>query len=726
MIKNQNLGRSKQSNTTFEYYTKLYTLFKKWWWAISLIAVLSAVGTYFYTGRITPEFRGKVTVEVKQKEQTIVNVEGIQSVTANQEFLKTQIELLKSRKLMLAVAEQLNLASAKDMLSSEELMLPREKRLKEVVDILQERLTVLPVGRSRLITISFEHPNKERTALIPNTIIDTFISDTDQGKIDSTDRAKSFLKDQLQLAKESLGHAEEQLISYAEKNNLLILGNDENKNISSSLDTEALIQLNSELTIAKTARIKAEQAFLLIKLEGGGVETISDDTILKLKNQKIELESEYAENATIYKPAHPKMLQLQSRIDLYKDKIAQRAGQIREKNLSKYRTEYELALKLENSLKQRVDKLKKSVIDLRTKSIEYSLLRRNVEIERTQYNSILQRLKEVSVSDDLGSNLVQVVDYAEVPVAPFKPNRLFLSFLAGLLAVALAAALAFAFDFFDDRIKVPDDVKNKLNQILMGVIPVIKNDDDFEEILADPQSVIAEAYATLRTNLQYSGPNGGPRVIQITSTRASEGKSTSSFGLALRLAGTGSRTLLIDADLRRPTFKGIKGKIGLSDLLTSNASLSAAIINSKFDKNLNFITSGVTVVNPSEILSTNRLDELIEIARNEYDHVIIDSPPVLGLADAPTIGAKVDATLVVVEAEKLYTKNVIASLDRLKISGTNILGIVLTKLNSSKTTYGEYYYSYNYSNLASQKHKRKGGKSTQLPKRKLDISEDLQ
>jgi len=707
-----------------QYYIELFNIFKKWWWAIGLITILTATATNFYAKHLEPEYKAHALVEVKQKEQTIVNVEGIENITADKEFLTTQVELLQSRKLMLAVAEQLNLTSASDMLSQEQLGLPKEERQKLIIQVLQKRLSVLPVGRSRLIAVSFEHPKKERTALIANTIVNTFISDSDQDKINSNDRAKTFLQDQLISAKDSLAKAEEQLISYADKNKLIILGNDTTQDITDSLDTASLVKLDAELTIAQTDRIKAEQAYLHSKENGFNAQILSDDTYLKLSDRRLELESEYTEKLAIFKPAYPGMVQLQSRIDQISNEIDSRAKQIQSGNLSSYKTDYDLALGLEQSLKQRVERLKASVVDLRTKSIEYKIISRNVEIERTQYNAMLQRLKEVSLSDGLGSNLVQVVDYATVPSKPFKPNRKLYVLLGSLFGLLISTSLAFLYHVLDDRIKVPNDVKNKLGQTLMGVIPSIKTSLIFEDMLADPQSGIAEAYATLRTNLQFSGPNGGPRVIQVTSTRAAEGKSTSSLGLALRFAGAGSKTLLIDADMRRPTFTAQKGKLGLSDLLTSNDGLKAAISKTHFDDKLDLIASGPQVPNPSEILATHRMNDILKRAQETYDYVIVDSPPVLGLADAPTIGAKVEASLVVVEAGRLYTKNVISALERLGISGTKVLGVVLTKLSTTESGYGDYYgYGYTYGNQKKSNKKLKT-KTKQESKRKLAIAKE--
>jgi len=349
----------------------------------------------------------------------------------------------------------------------------------------------------------------------------------------------------------------------------------------------------------------------------------------------------------------------------------------------------------ESDLRGRVSALKTSVVDVREKSIDYNILKRQVETERTQYEALLQRLKEVSVADDLGSDLVQVVDKAQTPRFPFKPNRLRGILLALILSSALGFGIAYAIELIDDHIKGPDDVKTKLNQIIMGVIPISKDPDELLTELVDPQTSVSEAYSSLRTNLQFSGPDGGPRVIQITSTRSGEGKSVSSLGTALRFAGLGQKVLLVDADMRLPTFMQTgNASIGLSGVLTSRTDFASQIQKTRYE-GLDLLPSGVTVPNPSEILASERFDEFLEFARNNYAYVIIDSPPVLGLADAPILGAKVDATLLVIEAKRLRTPNIKASLERLRNSGTKVLGIVLSKYKAQSKGYMDYYqYTY--------------------------------
>ena len=320
------------------------------------------------------------------------------------------------------------------------------------------------------------------------------------------------------------------------------------------------------------------------------------------------------------------------------------------------------------------------------------------------------------------SNLVEVVDEATPPLYPYKPNRLRGLLLSVIFSGVLGFGVAYIIDIIDDRVKVPDDIKKKLQHITMGVIPFLKNADLLLEELEDPQSGISEAYSSLRTNLQFSGQDGGPRIIQITSTRSGEGKSVSSLGTAIRFAGIGHRVLLIDGDMRRPTFKPISkhNSIGLSGVLTQEVDFISHIGETHVE-GLSLLTSGPQVPNPSELLASNRFNELLAWAEGVYDYVIVDSPPVLGLADAPIIGAKVSATLLVVDSGVLRTPNIKASLERLRHSGTKILGVVLTKYKSQSKGYMNYY-QYTYGSKATTYGDNNSKSKQTIPKRKFDLT----
>lgn len=719
------VSRSDDKEATPFNFWQIIRVLQRWWWLIALVIVLLTGTLAAQLYKAVPMYRATTILEVKQEERNVIDVSEVERIDADQEFLVTQIQLLQSRSLIEDSVESLNLLSDPFFIPQESetwANLSRVERLKIVIEEFKRNLTVKSVGRSRLIQVSFEHSDPRQASKLANSIAENYIANGLSRKFNATASAREFLQSRLSTAKTSLEIAERDIVAYATANNIITIGGDDTQS-TSFLDTTNLVSLSEELTKASLVRFEAEQALKQSEKGSFVAETLDDASLQTLRSKRIELNSEYLEKLAVFKPNFPDMLELKSRIDMFDREIATKTDQIVSSSSDGLRQAYELALAREQDLRRRVNQVKSSVIDLREKNIEYTILKRQVETERTQYDALLQRLKEVSVSDDLGSNLLQVVDSAQPPRYPFKPNKLRGILLALLLSSTLGIGLAYAIELIDDHIKGPEDVKNKLNQIIMGVIPISKNPDELQNELSNPQSSLSEAYASLRTNLQFSGADGGPRIIQITSTTSGEGKSVTSLATAMRFAGLGQRVLLVDADMRLPTFLQVLGQtpsVGLSGVLTQNRDFSSEVQQTRYPC-FDLLVSGDKVPNPSELLASERFDSLLEWAREAYDYIIVDSPPVLGLADAPILGAKVDASLLVVESSRLRTPNVKASLERLRHSGTKVLGVVLTKYKSRVGGYTDYY-KYTYGDAANNYAETdKVSKTSVKSKRKFEL-----
>lgn len=684
---------------------------KKWWWLILSFSTLVVALVALVVFRMTPVYMATSVLEIKQKEHQIFSTSDVESYVVDKEFFNTQVELLKSKSLAENVIDSLNLISDIDFAGIE--ADTREVKGNLVIQAFSKKLKISPVGRSRLINVSFEHTNPAAAAHISNAVADMFISLNLERKYNATSYARDFIEGRLKITKDILEKSERDLVKYSSDNELVTLRDYQGNVTPGFLNTSALIKLDLDLTNARTNRVESEQKYQQTLVNPSMSEILKSQTILELKTHRINLNSSYMEKLAIYKPDFPDMLELKSRIDFMTDQINQETENIKNTTLSELKVQYEIALAGENDLQKRVDSLKKSVIDIRDKSIDYNILNREVETNRTQYDALLQRLKEVSVSDEIGSNLISLVDHAKQPVRPFKPNKLRSLLLAAIFGATLGLGLVFAYEIIDDRIKTPDDVKKKLKSTIMGIIPK-SQPNQMQELLSDPQSGIAEAYASLRTNLQFSGPNGGPKIIHVTSTQNGEGKSITALGLALRFAGLQEKVLLLDADIRLPTFTGITDgeSIGLSGLLTSSENPAKHIQHTKYE-NLDLLPSGNSVPNSSEILSTYRMDEILNYVREHYDHVIVDSPPVMGLADAPLLSSKCDASLLVVEFASIRTPAIKVTLERLNAAGSKVLGIVMTKykapskgyLNYYQYSYGDDAQSYNGENVKGRKSK---------------------
>ena len=335
------------------------------------------------------------------------------------------------------------------------------------------------------------------------------------------------------------------------------------------------------------------------------------------------------------------------------------------------------------------------------RSVRYNTLAREADTNRKIYDELLERFSQLNASSGLSASNVTVIDAADPPRLPSSPN-LIVNLLLGLLAGLIAAALAiFLRDQMDDAIRVPEDIEGKLGLPLLGVVPKARGNDPESE-LADPHSAVAESYMALRGALLYATPEGLPAAFSVTSAEETEGKTTTSLAVAQGLARMGKRVVLVDADLRRPSVHrrlGIANASGTSDYLTSDRSASEFLQDGP-SQGLSIITAGPTPASAADLLSTPRLQELITELRASHDIVVLDTPPVLGLADAPTVVAQTGAVLFVVEAGRVRSGQLKSALRRLRFVRPAILGAVMTKFdpnlagNRYSAYYGRDYYRY--------------------------------
>jgi capsular exopolysaccharide synthesis family protein len=357
------------------------------------------------------------------------------------------------------------------------------------------------------------------------------------------------------------------------------------------------------------------------------------------------------------------------------------------------RANYQSALAAEQRLKSVVGSLQGETLAEQDRSVRYNTLAREADTNRQIYDGLLQRFRELNASSGITASNIAVVDEAQVPGGPSSPSFQRNVAIAFILGLGFACGLVFVRDQLDDRLRVPEDVENKIGLPLLGVIPRSMEEDPAAE-LADPKSVLAESYSALRTSLLYSTREGLPRILLVTSAQASEGKTTTSYAVARGFARVGKRVLLMDADLRRPSIHklmGVENKTGLSSLLVGQSTPHETVIQSEHD-GLNVLTAGPIPPSPAELLSSPRMASIFEQFDQEYDLVVIDSAPILGLADSTELAALADGVIVVIEADRGRGGQLKNALRRLRGSDPVILGAVLTKFDPKAA--GNAYYSY--------------------------------
>ena len=338
------------------------------------------------------------------------------------------------------------------------------------------------------------------------------------------------------------------------------------------------------------------------------------------------------------------------------------------------------------------------VLDLRDRSIQYNILQRELDTTRTLYEGLLQRYKEVGVTAGVAANNISIVDLATPPTEPSAPNLLVNILLASLLGLGLGVVLALVLEALDETVASPDDVESKLGVPVLGVVPLLDKGETPAEALADIRSSFSEAYYSLRTALQFSTPDGAPGSMLVSSARPAEGKSTTAYAIALNLTRVGRRVLLVDGDLRNPSMHrivGVENERGMSNLLSGSGDL-AELAHRTGHENLYFIPCGPLPPNPAELWGGERMGMFLREVRQQFDHVVIDGPPVLGFADSPLLASMVNGVVFVIESRGTRRGQARGALKRLLVGRAHLLGIVLTKFNAKSTSYGGYDYAYDY------------------------------
>lgn len=681
------------------------------WMILSIVSAILVLGLIF-TLLVTPQYTATATIEIARQQDKVTNVEGVTPETAgvDQEFYQTQYSLLRAQSLAGRVVQSLRLDSSSRLYdlygiepveiarpigrsAAEHARLVREHRARQLEDILLAHIAIDPVRGSRLINIRFTSPEAAFSAQVANEWTRQFTDMTLDRRFQSTAAARQFLETRLEQLRLRLEQSERELVGYASNQRIITLESDRDESGRTirerSIIADDLQAINLALAAATAERVRAEA-----RLRQPGVATsaaLDNDTISGLRKRRADVAADYARALAQFEPEYPGVMALKSQLDALNRSIAQEEGRVG----AGVRGDYREAVDREEQLRQRVDNLKAQLLDQRRRSIQYNIFQREVDTNRSLYDGLLQRYKEIGVAG-VGANNVSVVDQAATPVKPSSPNlpvNLALSLLLGIGISAIAVQIR---ELVEDAITDPQDLQDSLALPLLGVIPNV-GADSVVDLLGDRKSIASEAYMSMQTNLQFSSDHGTPRTLMITSTRASEGKSTTAFATATQLARIGRNVILIDGDMRSPSvhrLTGIKNTAGTSNFLSGQDDV-AKLIQPTDMSGLSVMAAGPIPPNAAELLTGKRIGLLLETLLQQFDHVVVDAPPVLGLADSPLIASKVEATIYAVESNGAKARQIRSAIDRLRAVNANIVGAVLTKYEASKARYG-YGYDYGY------------------------------
>lgn len=682
-----------------------------------IIAVALSLGL-LYTLLATKKYTAEAIIEIQRERGSFVYVEGAQKSDAGDpEFYETQYGLLTSRSLAERVANDLRLYDnvaflesagiaggvgdpAARAISGEE----RRARTRAAASYLLRNFEVEPERFSRLVTIRFTGKDPALTKRIVDTWSADFVRMTLARRYEATAYARTFLEQRLQQLRARIDDSERQLVAYAAQQGIVNLpsgaaGQDGNRSGERSLIGEDLASLNGEFSRAVADRVRAQSR---LTANGGTVEeALQNSAISTLRARRAELASDYAKLMVQFEPDYPPARALQQQIAQLDRSIGREEGRVQ----STLREEYTAAAAREQALRERISTLKTGLLDFRRRSIQYNILQREVDTNRQLYDALLQRYKEIGIAGGIGVNNISVVDGAELPARPSSP-KLVLSLAIALLAGALAAAGAvFVLEQMNHGINDPDQVEEKLGLPLLGTVPAASGDTI--ELLQDRKTAISEAYVSVQTNLRFATNRGFPHTLAVTSTRAAEGKSTTSFALAQALARLGGRVLLVDADMRSPSVHhlfDLPNEHGFSNFLAGED--AEALVRPTPLANLSVLTAGPQPPSAADLLAGERLKTLVHELAARFDHVVFDMPPVMGLADAPLIGSVVEGIVFVLQAGDTHSTMARAALTRLANAHARVFGVVLTKFDPKRAMLGygyDYGYGYGYGDSADAK-----------------------
>lgn len=684
----------------------------RWRYVILGAIAVSVLLGLIVTLLMTPKYTATSTIEISRESNQVTNFQGVERETslADQEFYQTQYGLLRSRTLAERVATQLRLVDDKlffdrfgvdqrepafQQVNGRYVASGRAARQRIAGKVLLDNVSVDPTRMSRLATINVTSPDAEFSARVANVWAENFIQTNLERKVQATSYGRNLLQRELAQAKERLDGSQRQLVTYAEQQRIINLpsqGSGENSTKERSIVADDLASMNAALSQATAARIEAEARFRRSGRGGQSDEALRNPAINALRQRRAEAAAEHERLMIQFEPGYPAARALQSQIAQLDRSIAREESRVS----GSVEAEYAQALARETSLRSRVEGLKGDYLNLRRRSIQYNIYQQEVDTNRALYDGLLQRFKEIGVAGGVGTNNIAIVDPAEIPEKPSSPRLLINLLVSLLLGVAIGGALAFALEQMDEAIADPGEIERRLGLPLLGSVPKVVGIEP-QEALLDRKSEIVDAYLAIQTSLGFTTAHGVPRSLAITSTRPAEGKSTTSLAIATMLARAQKKVILVDGDMRSPSIHhlgGVTHDRGLSNFLSGQDDISQLTFE-MHGLGFTAMSAGPIPPNAAELLTGDRLKLLLVRLLETYDHVVIDSPPVMGLADAPLIASQVEGVIYAVESHGIRSSLVKTALGRLVSANAHVLGGVLTKFEARKAHYG-YGYEYGY------------------------------
>jgi len=682
---------------------------------------LAAAVLHNYTTR--PVYRATAQILIDRDTPNFLpNKELVDIVQGGTDYYQTQYQLLRGRSLAERAVERLKLQTHPE-LATGPMLNPWERirvlfgqppsaavdpsglPLSPAVAAFRSRVEVAPIPGSRLVNLSFLAFDPQVAADAVNTLAELYIEQSVELRFTTSTEASGWLSEQLKQQQAKVEAAEKALQEYREREGLV------NQEEKQGLVEQKLEMLNGAVLEARTDRISKESVYNQIASMGPGqIESfplvLGSEAVQALKAERAQLQKEEARLSETLGDRHPDLVRVRSQIRAADEKIRAEMRNVTRAAEGEYRT----ALAKESRLEANLEGVKREAQETNRKSIDYGVLKRDVETNRQLYQALLTKTKQTGLETELKTTNIRIVEKAETPRAPMGPKRMRNYGIALLFGLVLGIGLALGFEHVDNTFKTPEEVKQYLGVPFLGMVPDFTGrgpigsprGPSVSQVLRGPSSAVGDAYRVLRTNLIFTSAETTGRVLVVTSATPAEGKTTTLAHLAAALAHNGAKVLAVDADLRRPTLHlhlGLQKTPGLTDLIVGKAQASQTIQTTRVN-GLQLLACGYLPPNPAELLGSPMMKQILDALRAHYDWVLVDSPPLLAMADTPVLCSLVQGVVLVLAAEGATKPTVMRAIDQVRSVGGSVTGVVLNRVNMERNSYyysqyyGEYYRSY--------------------------------
>lgn len=681
-----NSNPAPNASEAFKIREYWHIVLERRWLIIATFALCVVLGA-LYAFRATPIYESVARLQIDPETGGVLSMrDAISWGNKDQDYLQTQYRNLQARSLLESVIQKLKLDED-----------DRYKLAPDKVAALANDLEVTPIRLTRLVEVKVRHPNAKVSQEIVNTLVENFLQQNQDRKTGKAMAGYRMLKQEAQSQEADLTTAIERLTKYRSDKAMVSLADD--MNVVALGLKQAKLDLDGQTLRKADAQKTADQANKWIKDGRELVEfpTVAQDRVVSELKLKVALgESQLAQLRTRYRDKHPKVAELLNSLQTDREKLKSEAQRSIEAVFNVAQIEQAKLTELEKKFKE----AEKSVFEMNSARTQYELLLRQKERAETMYQLVLSKTKEYDLTSKEQMQNMVIIDRAVIPSKPVKPNKPLI--LAGSVFGGLLAALGLAFfvNFLDDSVKSQDDVESYLRLPFLGYVPNIKTTSVVERDLQahiQPTSSAAEGFRTLRAAVSLVKNADKLRNIAVTSTIPSEGKSLVASNFAIVTAQTGLKTLLVDADLRRPSVHKafqLQSPIGLSAYLAGRIGSVDEIVHKSEVPNLDVICCGATPSNPSELIGSKQMLQFLEEVAGRYDRVVLDCPPVSAVADPLVVGAMCDGIIFVTKFNKIRREHALRSVQRIQDAGIYIIGSVLNDIDFEGKD--SYYYSYHY------------------------------